>query len=32
MAMIRVMNEKVKHPGRTTPHLLLTRPVIAGFV
>jgi hypothetical protein len=32
MVMIRVMNEKVKHPGRTTPHLLLTRHIITGFI
>ena len=30
--MIRVMNEEVKHPGRTAPHLLLTRHIITGFV
>jgi len=32
MVMIRVMNEEVKHPGRTAPHLLLTRHIITGFV
>jgi hypothetical protein len=30
--MIRVMNEEVKHPGLTAPHLLLTRHIITGFV
>ena len=32
MVMIRVMNEEVKHPGRTVPHLLLTRRIITDFV
>ena len=32
MVMIRVMNEEVKHPGPTAPHLLLTRHIITGFV